>query len=262
MSSLLHSLRRLPTISYVSAILIFFYLPIFVLITYSFNQAQYSLLWHGFSWHWYQNLWADRDLWVAAGHSLLLGVTAATIAMTIGGLAAITLHRYLFSGKQLLHALVFVLILSPDIVMGIALLILFSLINIPLGFWSLLLAHITFCIPFVVVTVYSRIVSFDPDIFEAATDLGATDMIIFTRIILPLLWPALFAGWLLSFTLSLDDVIISYFVSGPGFDILPLRIYSMVRAGVKPEINALCSVMFAVTVALVVLSQLLIRKKK
>jgi spermidine/putrescine transport system permease protein len=146
-------------------------------------------------------------------------------------------------------------------VMGLSLLILFSLFNITLGFWSLLLAHITFCIPFVVVTVYSRIVSFDQYIFEAAKDLGAKDSAILSRIIIPLLWPALVAGWLLSFTLSIDDVIISYFVAGPDFEILPLKIYSMVRLGVKPEINALCTVTFGLTIILIVVSQLALRKK-
>jgi spermidine/putrescine transport system permease protein len=254
-------MKNLPAASYLTAIYLFFYIPIFVLIAYSFNNAQYSLLWHGFSFRWYQELFSDTDLWIAVGHSLILGVIAASIAVCIGGLAAISLYRYQFIGRKFLYALVFVLILSPDIVMGISLLILFSVIKISLGFWSLLLAHITFCIPFVVVTVYSRIVSFDQYIFEAAKDLGATDTVIFSRIILPLLWPALLSGWLLSFTLSLDDVIISYFVAGPDFEILPLKIYSMVRLGVKPEINALCSVTFALTLLLIVFSQLALRKK-
>jgi len=254
-------MKQLPVGAYLIAVYLFFYIPIIVLITYSFNNAQYSLLWHGFSTRWYHELFSDTDLWIAVSHSLILGILSATIAMCIGSLAAISLYRYEFKGRQLLYGLVFILILSPDIVMGISLLILFSLIRIPLGFWSLLLAHITFCIPFVVVTVYSRIVSFDQYIFEAAKDLGATDTVILTRIILPLLWPALLAGWLLSFTLSLDDVIISYFVAGPDFEILPLQIYSMVRLGVKPEINALCAVTFGLTLLLVVLSQLALRKK-
>lgn len=254
-------MRRLPAASYLSAIYLFFYIPIIVLIVYSFNKAQYSLVWHGFSMRWYQELFSDKDLWVAVGHSFVLGIFAATIAMCIGGLAAVCLYRYRFFGQKVLYGLVFILILSPDIVMGISLLILFSLLKISLGFWSLLLAHITFCIPFVVVTVYSRIVSFDQYIFEAAKDLGAKDTVIFTRIILPLLWPALLSGWLLSFTLSLDDVIISYFVAGPDFEILPLKIYSMVRLGVKPEINALCSITFLLTLIVIVLSQLIGRKK-
>ncbi len=254
-------MKNLPAKTYLSAIYLFFYIPILILIIYSFNRAQYSLVWHGFSFRWYKELFSDVDLWVAVGHSLILGIMAATIAMCIGGLAAVSLYRYDFLGRNVLYGLVFILILSPDIVMGISLLILFSVIKISLGFWSLLLAHITFCIPFVVVTVYSRMVSFDEYIFEAAKDLGATDTVIFTRIILPLLWPALLAGWLLSFTLSLDDVMISYFVAGPDFEILPLKIYSMVRLGVKPEINALCSITFLLTLILILLSQLIGRKK-
>lgn len=246
---------------YLTLIYLFFYLPILVLIIYSFNNTQYSLLWHGFTLNWYQELFADSDLWIATWHSFFLGIAAATIATSIGVLAAVSLYRYRFFGRQLLNSLVFILILSPEIVSGASLLILFTLFNMPLGFMSLLLAHISFCIPFVIVTTYSRLVSVDKNIFEAAKDLGANDWLIFRRIILPLLWPALFAGWLLSFTLSLDDVIISYFVAGPEFQILPLQIYSMVRSGIKPEINALCSVLFCVTLTLIVLSQLALRKK-
>ena len=130
-----------------------------------------------------------------------------------------------------------------------------------LGFWTLLLSHITFCIPFVVVTVYSRITGFDKNIFEAARDLGANDFMSFSRIIIPMLWPAILAGWLLSFTLSLDDVIISFFVTGPDFQILPLYIYSLVRIGLKPELNALCSVMFAISLFIVVAFQLAYLKR-
>ena len=254
-------MKQLPIASYLTAVYLFFYIPIIVLVIYSFNSAQYSLLWHGFSFRWYQELFTDTDLWIAVMHSLTLGIAAASVATCIGGLTAISLYRYDFFGRGLLNGLIFILILSPDIVMGISLLILFSFIKISLGFWSLLLAHITFCIPFVVVTVYSRMASFDEYIFEAAKDLGAKDLIILTRVIIPLLWPALLAGWLLSFTLSIDDVIISYFVAGPDFEILPLKIYSMVRLGVKPEINALCTVTFALTLCLVILSQLALRKK-
>ncbi len=254
-------MQYLPASLYLTLIYLFFYIPIIILIIYSFNKAQYSLLWHGFSLRWYEELFADTDLWIAVWHSLVLGFFAATAAMCIGSLAAVSLYRYAFKGRQLLYGMVFILILTPDIVMGISLLILFSFVKISLGFWSLLLAHITFCIPFVVVTVYSRMASFDEYIFEAAKDLGANDVLIFRRIIIPLLWPAMLAGWLLSFTLSVDDVIISYFVTGPGFEILPLKIYSMVRLGVKPEINALCSVTFVLTLLLVIISQVALRKK-
>jgi len=240
---------------------LFFYIPIILLIVYSFNNTQYSLLWHGFTWRWYVELFSDSDLWISTWHSFFLGIAAATIATWIGLLAAVCLYRYRFFGRNFLNGLVFILILSPEIVMGASLLILFTLVHLPLGFMSLLLAHISFCIPFVIVTIYSRLVSFDKNIFEAAKDLGAGDWLIFLRILVPLLWPALFAGWLLSFTLSLDDVIISYFVAGPEFQILPLQIYSMVRSGIKPEINALCSVLFCLTFILVLMSQLALRKK-
>lgn len=246
---------------YLTLVYLFFYIPIIVLIVYSFNNTKYSLLWHGFTWAWYQELFSDRDLWIATWHSFFLGITAATAATFIGMLAAVSLYRYRFFGRNLLNSLVFILILSPEIVSGASLLILFTMLQMHLGFKSLLLSHISFCIPFVIVTTYSRLVSFDKNIFEAAKDLGANDSLIFRRIILPLLWPALFAGWLLSFTLSLDDVIISYFVAGPEFQILPLQIYSMVRSGIKPEINALCTVLFCVTLTLIVLSQLALRKK-
>lgn len=255
------SLRALPAASYLSLIYLFFYTPIIVLIIYSFNDTQYSMLWHGFTWQWYHELFSDADLWIATWHSLLLGVLAATVATWMGLLASVTLYRYRFFGRNFLNSLVFILILSPEIVSGASLLVLFTAIQIHLGFAALLLAHISFCIPFVVVTTYSRLVSFDKNIFEAAKDLGASDWLIFKRIIVPLMWPAVFASWLLSFTLSLDDVIISYFVAGPEFGILPLQIYSMVRAGIKPEINALCSVLFAVTLLMVVLAQLALKKK-
>lgn len=253
--------RSFKNASYLSLIYLFFYIPIIILIVYSFNDTQYSLLWQGFTWRWYAELLDDMDLWMAAWHSFYLGVTAATMATVIGMLAAVCIYRFRFLGRNILNSLIFVLILTPEIVSGASLLILFTLLQLHLGFISLFLSHVSFCIPFVIVMIYSRLVSFDKNIFEAAKDLGATDWLIFRRIILPLLWPALLAGWLMSFTLSLDDVIISYFVAGPEFEILPLRIYSMVRGGIKPEINALCSVLFCVTLILVGLSQLSLKKK-
>jgi spermidine/putrescine transport system permease protein len=246
---------------YMSSIYIFFYLPIAVLIAYSFNESQFSLVWHKFSWQWYQQLFADNDLWSATLNSFFIGMVAATLATFIGVLAATSLYRYQFLGKNVLHGLIFVLIAAPDIVLGTALFILFNTLKFPLGFWSLLLAHITFCIPFATVTIYSRATSIDKNVFEAAKDLGATDWTIFFRVILPLLAPSLVAAWLLSFTLSLDDAIISYFVTGPDFQILPLTIYSLVRIGINPEINALCTILFGVTLLLVTISQLALRKK-
>ena len=151
--------------------------------------------------------------------------------------------------------------MSPDIVMAISLLALFLVIGAQLGFFTLLVAHITFCLPFVVVTVYSRLNGFDVKMLEAAKDLGASEWTILNKIILPLAKPAVAAGWLLSFTLSLDDVIISSFVTGPTYEILPLKIYSMVKVGISPEVNALATIMLVVSLALVIISQLLAREK-
>lgn len=252
----------LTKIIYLFLVFVFFYLPIAVLIAYSFNNAKYSLLWHGFTLIWYKQLFQNSEVWYAALHSLIIGTIAASIASILGVLAAINLYRYRFFGKKLLHGLIFILIVAPDIVMGTSLLILFNLLNLPFGFWTLLIAHITFCIPFVAVTVYSRITTLDKNIFEAAKDLGAGDLTIFLKIIIPMLLPAILAGWLLSFTLSIDDVIISYFVSGPSFQILPLLIYSMVRVGVNPQINALCAILFCLTLFLVLVAQFATFRKK
>lgn len=255
------TIRSFQYNAYLTLIYAFFYIPIITLIVYSFNDTQYSLIWHGFTWAWYVELFSDADLWISTWHSFILALLSSTFATTIGLIASVSLYRYRFLGKNLLNGLVFIMILSPEIVMGASLLILFSKLDLPLGFFSLLLAHTTFCIPFVVVTILSRLVSLDKNIFEAAKDLGAQDFLIFRKIIVPLMLPAICASWLLSFTLSLDDVIISYFVAGPEFQILPLQIYSMVRAGIKPEINALCTVLFCITLILVLLAQFALRKK-
>lgn len=254
-------MKKLPQFAYLLAVYLFFYFPIGILIIYSFNQSTYSIAWHGFTMQWYHQLMNDTGLQIIALHSVMVGVIAATVATTIGILAAVLLYRYEFFGKQFLRSLIFILIVSPDIVLGISLLILFAALKVSLGFWTLLLSHITFCIPFVVVTIFSRMIGFDKNIVEAARDLGATDFYMFRRILVPMLWPAILAGWLLSFTLSLYDVIISFFVTGPGFQILPLQIFSMVRLGVTPEVNALCSVMFGLTLIIVFSAQLSLRKK-
>jgi spermidine/putrescine transport system permease protein len=247
---------------YVSFIYLFLYLPIAVIVIFSFNNAARSLLWHGFTLDWYRELFHDSAMFMVALHSLIIGFLAATIATLLGLVAAVTLYRYRFLGRKAIDGLLYALVVSPEIVMGIALLILFSTIKLPLGFWSLLLAHIAFCIPFVAVTINARIVALDRNIFAAAKDLGANDFTIFHKIIIPLLLPAIVAGWLLSFTLSLDDVIISYFVSGPKYEILPLKIYSMVRIGVKPEVNALCTIMLGLTLLAAIVYQWALMRKK
>lgn len=247
---------------YLFTIFAFLYLPIITLIIYSFNKSKYTVNWTGFTLDWYDKLFKNSSLLDAAINSITIAILSALVATIIGTIGAVALYRYKFFAKQYLKSMIYILILSPEIVTGISLLILFILIGIKLGFASLLIAHITFCLPFVVVTVLSRLSGFDVSIIEAAKDLGASGWQTFRLVILPSILPAVFAGFLLSFTLSLDDVIISFFVSGVEFEILPIKIFSMVRLGVKPEINALCAIMFSFTILIVYISQLLLKEKK
>lgn len=247
--------------SFMTVVYAFLYTPIIILIVNSFNASKFGMKWGGFTTKWYHQLVSNDSLMQAAWHSLNIAVFSATAAAIIGSLTAVALFRYQFRGKSFVNGMLFVVMMSPDIVMAISLLALFILIGAELGFLTLLLSHITFCLPFVVVTVYSRLKGFDVKMLEAARDLGASEWVILKQIILPLAKPAVFAGWLLSFTLSLDDVIVSSFVTGPSYEILPLKIYSMVKVGVSPEVNALATIMLLVSLVMVVSSQLLAREK-
>ncbi len=246
--------------SYLITILVFLYLPIAILIVFSVNDAKYAMTWHGFSLRWYQELFADHDLLRTAWHSVILGISASTCTVFLGTLITSTLYHYRFPTRTLLHNLLLILVIAPDLVIGIILLILFSTIKVPLGFFSLLIAHITLCLPFATLTIYSRAMTLNPHYFEAANDLGATDVKVFFKILIPLLAPAILAAWLLAFAISLDDVIISFFVSGPSFSILSLKIYSMTRLGITPKINALCSILLGITLILILSYQVLKRK--
>ena len=238
----------------------YLYIPIIILVTNSFNEDRYGLSWKGFSWNWYERLFNNDTLIQAAFHSVTIAFFAATLATIVGGLTAIALYRYRFRGKQAVSGMLFIVMMSPDIVMAVSLLALFMVVGISLGFWSLLLAHVTFCLPYVTVTIFSRLNGFDARILEAAKDLGASEVTILRKIILPLALPAVVSGWLLSFTISLDDVVVSSFVSGVSYEILPLRIFSLVKTGVTPEVNALATIMIVLSLGLVILSQLVTRK--
>ena len=207
----------------------YLYIPIIILVTNSFNEDRYGLSWKGFSWNWYERLFNNDTLIQAAFHSVTIAFFAATLATIVGGLTAIALYRYRFRGKQAVSGMLFIVMMSPDIVMAVSLLALFMVVGISLGFWSLLLAHVTFCLPYVTVTIFSRLNGFDARMLEAAKDLGASEVTILRKIILPLALPAVVSGWLLSFTISLDDVVVSSFVSGVSYEILPLRIFSLVK---------------------------------
>jgi len=250
---------RIARGGFMSLIYAFLYIPIIILIVNSFNQSRFGINWTGFTTDWYHLLVNNDSLLQSAQHSLTIAVFSATAATLIGSLTAVALYRYQFRGKPFVGGMLFVVMMSPDIVMAISLLVLFMLLGISLGFWSLLFAHITFCLPFVVVTVYSRLKGFDVRMLEAARDLGASEVVILRKIILPLAMPAVAAGWLLSFTLSMDDVVVSSFVTGPGYEILPLKIYSMVKVGVSPEVNALATILLLLSLVMVIASQLILR---
>ncbi|KJR96841.1 MAG: spermidine/putrescine ABC transporter permease [Desulfobulbaceae bacterium BRH_c16a] len=239
----------------------YLYLPILILVINAFNSNRYGLKWDGFTLKWFGAMVDNSGLMEAAKHSMVIAVCAATLATLIGALAAIAFHRYRFPGRRILQGTLMTLMMAPDIILAISLLVLFVVIGISLGFWSLLFAHITFCLPFTMVTVSARIQGFDPFLLDAARDLGASESQLLYRVVLPILRPALLSSWLLSFTLSLDDVIVSSFVTGPSYDVLPLKIFSMVKVGVKPEVNALATIMVGLSLVLVLMSQLLIKEK-
>ena len=253
---------RWSNIVYAAFIYSFLYIPIVILVIFSFNDSKLNAVWKGFTFDWYAKLWTNTNILDATKISLTIGLLSTIISTMLGTLVAVGMHRYRFRGKGILDAMLYVPLVMSEIVMGIALLALFTMIDIPLGMGTLLVAHITFSIPFVVVVINARIKGFDPSIEEASKDLGANEWQTFRLITLPLLAPAIAASAMLAFTLSLDDVIVSFFVAGPSSTTLPLQIFSMVKQGVTPEINALSTLMLALTLTFVIIAQSLQRKKK
>lgn len=240
---------------YASLIYLFLYLPIAILILYSFNQSKLNAVWTGFTFDWYLKLMQNSEVLEAMNTSLIVALVSTIAATMIGTLAAVGMYRYQFRGKTAMDAMLYLPIVIPEIVMGISLLALFAQFEIPLGYLTLIAAHITFSIPFVVVVVRARLAGFDRSIEEAAMDLGATPWETFVKVTVPIIAPGILASALLAFTLSIDDVIISFFVAGPSSSTLPLKIFSMVKFGVSPEINALSTLMLVVTLFLVIIAE-------
>ena len=247
---------------YIAVVYLFLYMPLAVAIVFSFNDASNSNAWSGFTTKWYASLLHDQSLIKSAVRSSFLAASSATVSTVVGTIMAIALHRYRFIGQKVVFGSLSVIMMSPEIIQGISLAMIFIVLGIPLGFTTLLLAHTVFCFPFVTMTVLARLKGVSRTLAEAAADLGANDVSIVRRILIPLIVPAVFAGWLMSFTLSIDDVIISFFVSGKSYEILPLKIYSMVRTGIQPDVNALCAALFFVTFAVVMISYRLVRDRK
>ncbi|MDD8027688.1 MAG: ABC transporter permease subunit, partial [Acidobacteriota bacterium] len=243
-------------------VLIFFYLPILILIVNSFNASRFSSSWQGFSLKWYARLWHEPEIWIAARNTLVIAFGVTVVALILGTTSALALHRFARSRLQRFHyTLIYMPLVVPEILMGISLLMAFVASGVRLGLGTIFLAHVTFCISYVALVVLGRLQDFDFSVVEAAQDLGAGWWTTARRVLLPMLAPGLAAGALLAFTLSLDDFVITFFVAGPGATTLPIRVYSMIKHGATPLINALSTLLLALTFVIVFVSQRLSRSK-
>lgn len=245
---------RLPIVVTVIVIL-FFYLPVFVLVVNSFNAARFGGAWEGFTLSWYVKLFHHREIWASVRNTLIIAISATALSVLIGTTAALALHRYQSRLQKYHYLLIYTPLVIPEILMGIGLLLFFVAIGVPLGLFTIFLAHVTFCISYVAMVVLGRLQNFDFSVVEAALDLGADLPTVAWRILIPLLSPGIISGALLAFTLSIDDFVISFFVAGPGSTTLPIRIYSMIKHGSPPLINALSTILLVVTFLAVLISQ-------
>ena len=240
----------------------FLYLPIVLLVIFSFNESKLVTVWGGFSTKWYVSLFQNQGLMDAAWVTIRVALLSASIATVLGTLGALALTRYTrFRGRILFSGMIYAPLVMPEVITGLSLLLLFVAIGFDRGFWTVTLAHTTLTMCFVAVVVQSRLVTFDRSLEEAAMDLGATPVTTFMQITLPVILPAVVSGWMLAFTLSLDDLVIASFTSGPGATTLPMKIYSQVRLGVTPEINAVCTIMIAV-ISIGVIATSIINKQR
>lgn len=240
---------------YDSLVYLFLYLPIGVVVLYSFNTSKRNIVFEGFTFEWYGKLFQNDALLEAYGNTLIVGFASTVIATVIGTLASYGMSKYKFRGKSILELLLYIPVVIPEIVLGISLLAIFNLSKIPMGLVSLIIAHATFCIPFVVFTVNARFAGFDRSVEEAAMDLGAGRLKTFLTVTLPMILPGVISGAFLSFTLSVDDIIISFFTTGPGSNTFPLKVMELTKTGVTPDVYALSTLVLLVTIIVVLASQ-------
>ncbi len=233
------------------------YLPILVLAFYSFNQSPYSASWQGFTLDWYQKLFSDERIFAALKNSLIVAVSAVGVSCLLGTLMAVGLARYQFFGKGLYRGVAYLPLIIPDIAIAVATLVFLAAFAIPLSIWTIVSAHVVFCLAYVSLVVSSRLTNIDPHLEEAALDLGATPVQAFIQVMLPQLMPAIIAGCLLAFVLSLDDFLIASFTAGSGANTLPMEIFSRIRTGVKPDINALSVILIAVSAIIALIAELI-----
>ncbi len=252
--------KRLKNV-FLGLVLLFLYLPIIILIFFSFNNSKMNIVFEGFTTHWYKVLFTNKELLQAFFNTMIIAVTSTIISTIIGTIGAIGLDKYNFKFKKLINILIYIPIVIPEIVLGIALLSVYTFAKLDLGMFTLILSHIAFSIPFVLVSVRSSLAENIRLYEEAAYDLGADKFNVFKRITLPLIMPGVISGATLAFTLSLDDVVISYFTAGPGSNTLPLKIYSIIKTGITPDVNALSTLMLLFTVLILTCSLLLQSRK-
>jgi len=237
-------------------VLVFFYLPILFLVVDSFNASRFGGAWRGFSFKWYERLFHEPAIWAAAKNTFFIAVVVTFLSLVLGTVSALALHRFAKSRLQRFHyTLIYTPLVVPEILMGISLLMAFVAAGVRLGMATIILAHVTFCVSYVALVVLGRLQDFDFTIVEAARDLGATGWQAARRVLLPMLAPGLAAAGLIAFTLSVDDFVITFFVAGPGSTTLPIRVYSMIKHGATPIINALSTLLLALTFTTVIVSQ-------
>jgi spermidine/putrescine transport system permease protein len=233
------------------------YLPILVLTFYSFNQSFYSATWEGFTLKWYQKLFDDERILIALSNSLTIAFCAVGISAVLGTLMAVGLARYQFPGKNLYRGISYLPLIIPDIAIAVSTLVCLATFAIPLSIWTVVAAHVVFCLAYVGLVVASRLTKLDPHLEEAAMDLGATPVQAFIQVLLPQLMPGIISGCLLAFVLSLDDFLISSFTTGSGTNTLPMEIFSRIRSGVKPDINALSVVLISASAIVAIVAELI-----
>lgn len=244
----------------IALVLAFLYLPILLLVVYSFNASRLVTVWGGFSTRWYEGLAANAPLMQAAWVSLRIAALTATLATVLGTMAALALAKSRrFAGRTSLSAMIYAVLVMPEIILGLSMLLFFVALGMDRGFWTVTIAHTTFTMCFGAVIVSSRLAGLDRSLEEAALDLGATPLKAFFLVTLPIIAPAVLSGWILAFTLSLDDLVIASFVTGPGATTLPMRIYAQVRLGVTPEINAISTILIAIVTLAVVVASLALK---
>ena len=247
---------------YLGLVMAITYLPLIMVVIFSFNDSKLTVSWKGFTLSWYQELFHDAALIEALKNSLILGGVSCLVAAVIGTLGAIGMARVNYKSKGMMEYLSTAPIMVPEIILGMVFMAFFSLLNLPFGMLTLVLAHSAFCIPYVYMMVKARLVGIDKSLEEAAMDLGASPRRIFWDITLPLIMPAVLSGCVLAFAMSFDDVVISIFVNGPKLSTLPIKVYTQLKTGVTPEINALCTVILTVVILVELVSSLFQKKSR